>query len=165
MLGIEPEEPSSEYGYLLPASALDAEDDAVFHVESFREKPDRSLAVRIVRHGGLWNSFVMVFRAARVLELLAQQLPEEYRALAQASRNRDALEAYYASTAAWNFSTDFLAQIAAHLVVVRAEHTGWSDWGTQLAIERTFAALNRVPPWHPPALTVDRYRASSQSAA
>ena len=165
LLGIEPDEPSSEYGYVLPASALDAEDDAVFHVASFREKPERALAARIVRGGGLWNSFVMVFRVSRVLELLAQQLPEEYRVLAQASRDRAALQAYYESAAAWNFSTHFLAQIAAHLVVVRAEHTGWSDWGTPLAIERTFASLNRVPPWHVPAPTVDLYRASSQSAA
>src|SRR5882757_6238642 len=59
LLGVEPEEPSSEYGYVLPATALEDEDDAVFHVESFREKPERTLAVRIVRRGGLWNSFVM----------------------------------------------------------------------------------------------------------
>jgi hypothetical protein len=33
------------------------------------------------------------------------------------------------------------------LAVVDADRTSWSDWGTREAIERTFAALNQVPPW------------------
>ena len=148
LLGIEPDDASSEYGYVLPASPLDASSRSVFHVASFREKPARALAKRIVRSGGLWNSFVMVYRAERVLELIAQRLPMAHRSLAGARRTRAWLEEHYAASSAWNFSTDFLAHIAQHLLVVRAEHTGWSDWGTPLSIERTFAALNRVPPWH-----------------
>lgn len=148
LLGIEPDDASAEYGYVVPAAPLDAAGGAVFHVRSFREKPGRPLATRIVAQGGLWNSFVMVFRARRVLELVATYLPAAYRALADASRARASLEDYYGGTTAWNFSSDFLVRIAEHLLVVRAERTGWSDWGTPRAIERTFAQLNRVPPWH-----------------
>jgi hypothetical protein len=33
-------------------------------------------------------------------------------------------------------------------VGARADDLGWSDWGTPEAIERTFAAMGMVPPWH-----------------
>jgi len=165
LLGVEPEEASSEYGYVLPASSLDGTDRSAFHVASFREKPDPVLAAGIVRRGGLWNSFVMVFRAARARELIARRLPEPYRALAAASRERSSLERYYSDVPAWNFSSDFLVHAAQDLAVVRAEHTGWSDWGTPLSIERTFAAMNRVPPWQVPALTTQRYPVARQTAA
>jgi mannose-1-phosphate guanylyltransferase len=147
LLGIEPEDPSPEFGYVVPASPLDAIDREIFEVASFREKPSALHAARIVRGGGLWNSFVMAFRVSRVLDLVAQRLPESHAELHAAYASRRALEAYYAAGPKWNFSHDFLSTVAQHLVVVRAEHTGWSDWGTPSSIERTFAALNRVPPW------------------
>jgi mannose-1-phosphate guanylyltransferase len=165
LLGIEPDDTSDEYGYVVPAAPLEASGGAVFHVGSFREKPERPLAARIVAQGGLWNSFVMAFRARRALELVATHLPVAYGALAEASRARATLEEYYAGTTAWNFSSDLLARITAHLLVVRAERTGWSDWGTPRAIERTFAQLNRVPPWQCPATRAVAYRDASHDAA
>lgn len=148
LLGIEPEDPSPEYGYVLPASRLDAIDGGAFHVASFREKPSSLHAACIVQSGGLWNSFVMAFQVSRALELVEQRLPESYRELHAAYANPRTLEAHYAAGAKWNFSHDLLATVAPDLVVVRAEHTGWSDWGTPSSIERTFASLNRVPPWY-----------------
>lgn len=147
LLGIEPDDASPEYGYVMPAARLDASRVDAFHVDSFREKPTASIAAGLVAAGGLWNSFVMTFRAARVLDLLAQRMPGTLRTLGLASRHRDTLEQHYRTQDPWNFSSDFLSAMARHLVVVRAERTGWSDWGTPHAIERTFAALNRVPPW------------------
>ena len=47
----------------------------------------------------------------------------------------------------WNFSNGFLSQIPEHLVVMRADDLGWSDWGTPEAIERSFATMGVVPPW------------------
>ena len=49
-----------------------------------------------------------------------------------------------------NFSRDFLARVPHHLMVVRADDLGWSDWGTPEAIERTLEALRVVPPWRAP---------------
>ena len=51
-----------------------------------------------------------------------------------------------------DFSRDFLARIADHLIVERADDLGWSDWRTPEAIERTFAAMGIVPPWRVPQL-------------
>lgn len=147
LLGIEPEEPSPELGYVMPSGRLETTRGDAFHVASFREKPTPAVAAGLVRAGGLWNSFVMAFRVPRVLALLERCLPATLHALDVASRLRDTLERHYATEPGWNFSNDFLSAIAAELVVVRAEQTGWSDWGTPGAIERTFAAMKRVPPW------------------
>jgi len=161
LLGIEPDDPSPEYGYVLPARPLDTSDRNAFHVASFREKPSALHAEQIVRSGGLWNSFVMAFQVSRVLDLIAQQLPEWHADLSAACADTWTLDAYYAAGRKWNFSHDFLATVAPQLVVVRTEHTGWSDWGTPSSIERTFAALNRLPPWRRAA----RAASMPQSAA
>src|SRR5690606_896416 len=69
LLGIEPAHAAPGYGYVVPANPLPTLDATpAFQVASFREKPDRALARRIWRRGGLWNSLVMVMRAARMLE-------------------------------------------------------------------------------------------------
>jgi mannose-1-phosphate guanylyltransferase len=164
LLGIEPDHPASGYGYVVPSGPLPPGDAGpAFHVETFREKPDRALARRILRRGALWNSLVMVFHAARVLELLAAIRPDAYRALADAGSDAEAIERHYASASSWNFSSDFLAHVAPEMVVLRAEDTGWSDWGTRQSIERTFAALKQLPPWHAPSAR--RGRASRRSVA
>lgn len=148
LLGIEPDHPASGYGYVVPSRPLPLPGaDAAYHVATFREKPDRAAARRIVRRGALWNSLVMVFRTARVLELVQAMRPDDYRALAGASRDQARLDGRYAALAAWNFSSDFLAHVPGELIVLRADHTGWSDWGTRQSIERTFAALDQPPPW------------------
>jgi len=149
LLGISPDHPASDYGYVLPARPVrSATGAAAFRVARFLEKPPPPLAQRIVERGALWNSFVMVFHTTRVLELLARLLPEEHRAMAEVAGDAERRELHYASATAWNFSSAFLARVASELLVVRAEDTGWSDWGTPRAIERTFAALDVVPPWH-----------------
>jgi len=149
LLGIEPDHPAPGYGYVVPSGPLlpTADNGPAYHVATFREKPDRALARRILRRGALWNSLVMVFRTARMLELLASIRPESHRALADAASDPAALERLYDSVAPWNFSSDFLAHVPHELVVLRAEDTGWSDWGTRQSIERTFAALKQPLPW------------------
>lgn len=122
LLGIEPEDASPEYGYVMPAARLDdASRLDAFHVDSFREKPTVSVAAGLVAAGGLWNSFVMTFRAACALDLLERCMPAALRALELASRRRDTLEQHYRTQGPWNFSRDFLSAMARHLVVVRAE--------------------------------------------
>ena len=149
LLGIEPDHPASGYGYVVPSGPLLPGDGGpAYHVATFREKPDRALARRILRRGAMWNSLVMVFRASRVLELLAEVQPDAFHAMAAAGSEPEAIERHYASAAPWNFSSDFLAHVAHAMVVLRAEDTGWSDWGTRQSIERTFAALNQPPPWN-----------------
>ncbi len=146
LLGISPDHPASDYGYVVPSRALRGGLRA-FRVERFLEKPPPPLAREAVERGALWNSFVMVLRTTAVLRLLARLLPEEHRAMAQVLEDPPGRDAYYGTAPPWNFSTAFLSRVASELLVVPAEGTGWSDWGTPRAIERTLALLRVEPPW------------------
>lgn len=117
---------------------------AAFDVTAFHEKPSPACAARLIAEGALWNSFVMVFRAEWMLELLARIVPAAVARL-PAEAGHDVAHVYR-SLPPWNFSRDFLARVPEHLVVVRADGTGWSDWGTPEAVARTLAALGQDMP-------------------
>jgi mannose-1-phosphate guanylyltransferase len=147
LIGIPPEHPEPDLGYIEPGPPLeDVEDAGAFHVAAFREKPTPEMAGRIARGGGLWNSFVMAFCLRPVLRLLARRRPVDFGRMRDLRKHPERIEEAYGEVAPWNFSGDFLARIPRHLVVLRAERTGWSDWGTPQAIVRTLAPM-------PPRLT------------
>jgi len=149
LLGAPPERAETGYGYIAPGPRLDVPGTA-FRVLAFHEKPAHGLAARIIRRGGLWNSFVIVARVDRLLALVATVRPDDVRALASVPADPDALAVVYDRLVPWNFSRDFLARIPGQLVVVRADDLGWSDVGTPEAIERRFAMSGLVPPWRMP---------------
>ena len=149
LLGVRPDRAETGYGYIVPGSRVEGSAGA-FRVAAFHEKPAQSLTAHIMRRGGLWNSFVMVGRVARFIELLHEVLPDEVARLGPLAADPDALAPAYDRLRSWNFSRDFLTRIPQHLVVTRADDLGWSDWGTPEAIERTFAGMGMVPPWRVP---------------
>jgi mannose-1-phosphate guanylyltransferase len=151
LLGVRPDRPDSELGYIAPGAQL-TRCARAFEVAAFHEKPARSVAAEVIRHGGLWNSFVMVARVGQLLSLLREMLPADVARLEPLPSGRAALARCYDDLEPWNFSRDFLARIPGHLLVTRADDLGWSDWGTPEAIERTFAALGWRLPWRGPAL-------------
>jgi mannose-1-phosphate guanylyltransferase len=69
VLGIAPDRPETGYGYILPARPLEIETEA-YRVDAFTEKPNPAGARSIIARGGLWNTFVMVFRLSRMLETM-----------------------------------------------------------------------------------------------
>jgi mannose-1-phosphate guanylyltransferase len=152
LLGARPDRPETGYGYIAPGPRVEGSAGA-FRVAAFHEKPARSLAAHIMRRGGLWNSFVMVGRVARLIELLSEVRPDEVARFRPLPADPDALAPAYDRLPSWNFSRDFLARIPSQLVVVRADRTGWSDWGTPESIERTLDALHRTPPWRATPVT------------
>ena len=149
LLGAAPDRPETGFGYIAPGARIDGAGTA-FHVRAFHEKPARRMAAEIIRRGGLWNSFVMVGRVRRFLELLRAVRPLDVQRLAPVAAEPGALGPVYEQLAAWNFSRDFLAHVPQHLAVTRADDVGWSDWGTPEAIERTYATMGLVPPWRVP---------------
>jgi mannose-1-phosphate guanylyltransferase len=150
LLGVGPDRPDSELGYIAPGARLVGCATA-FEVAAFHEKPARRAALEVIRRGGLWNSFVMVGRVRHLLALLRQVRSADVARL-EPLPAREALARCYDHLASWNFSRDFLAHVAPHLLVTRADDLGWSDWGTPEAIERTFAAMGWRPAWRDPEL-------------
>jgi len=149
LLGARPDRTETGYGYIVPGPKVWGA-GAAFRVAAFREKPVQSLAAKIIRRGGLWNSFVMVGRVARFIELVREIRPDDVARLAHVPADAEGLAPAYDEMPSWNFSRDFLTHIPKHLVVARAEDLGWSDWGTPEAVERTFATMGLVPPWRVP---------------
>ena len=73
-LGIEPEYPSTGYGYINAGEKLEGECD--FRVEKFVEKPNLETAIQYVASGNYyWNSGMFVWRADRILEEISEHMP------------------------------------------------------------------------------------------
>ena len=146
VLGVAPDRPETGYGYILPAKPVPTFGKA-YEVEAFVEKPDPATARRIIARGALWNTFVMVFRLSRMLELLEQIVPREFEELSVLRAFPYKAAELYRAIASWNFSTQVLSRIPRHLIVFRIANVSWSDWGTRESIERTYKTLNIVPFW------------------
>ncbi|HSW40119.1 MAG TPA: sugar phosphate nucleotidyltransferase [Acidobacteriota bacterium] len=155
ILGIAPDRPEPGYGYILPAGTLGTA-HGVYRVEAFMEKPDPARADHIIAKGGLWNTFVMVFRLSRMIELLKIYVPDEFKEMAAVRDRPDKAEKIYASLVSWNLSRHFLSLIPEHLIALEISDVDWSDWGTRESIERTYQALNIIPFWNLPDALPDQ---------
>jgi mannose-1-phosphate guanylyltransferase len=151
VLGIRPDRVEPGYGHILPARSISTHEDAgpAFAVAAFREKPSLEVAHRLFLEGGLWNSFVMVFHVGRMLDLLRWAAPRESERMWQFSSDPGGLATLYGDITAWNFSSQVLARIPEHLIVLPVDDVHWSDWGTRESIEHTLRILNQPPPWLP----------------
>jgi mannose-1-phosphate guanylyltransferase len=149
VLGIRPDHPESGYGYITPLQRLRLGEAGVaaFHVGGFVEKPAHDRACELLDAGGLWNSFVIVFRLERMLELIGGVVPAEIHRMDELHERRRTLAEIYEEIAPWNFSERVLARIPHELVVVPVDGVHWNDWGTRASIERTLTTLDRLPPW------------------
>jgi len=64
LLGVEPEHPDTELGYILPADAGSA---GLSRVRRFMEKPRLEVASALLDQGALWNVFIVVATARALL--------------------------------------------------------------------------------------------------
>lgn len=144
LLGIEPTEVATGYGYIQPgaALALDGQKLPLHDVQRFVEKPDAARAAEFVQSGYLWNSGMFVFRADVFMQMLQKHQPELH---AQVSA-LDGTEFEHNYAALPNLSMDYgLAEKADKVAVVPVD-MGWSDLGNWDSIHRRHAknASNNV---------------------
>jgi mannose-1-phosphate guanylyltransferase len=140
LLGITPDAPDSQYGWILPCGTPGPD---LRPIELFVEKPPVERARELLRHGGLWSSFLFACRASALLDAFEATQPELVRAfLADSSAlasGRD-LGALYGGVPQRDFSRDVLEKVADRLGVVTVPSCGWSDLGTP---ERVATVLAR----------------------
>jgi mannose-1-phosphate guanylyltransferase len=136
LMGIPPEAPEVQYGWIEPGIPLGRPvPDRVCRVSRFWEKPNATLASALMERGCLWNSFVMVGHIEAFLELTRRALPdlvrsfESIRTALFTTSERMALRELYSSISATSFSHDVLSVQADDLAVLRATGLGWSDLG------------------------------------
>lgn len=99
--GITPTEPSTAFGYVHRGDPLDGFDHA-FGVIEFKEKPDEATAKQYVDSGDyLWNGGMFVWRAATLLQYIAENQPDAHAGLMKireawgTDRQQAVLEAEY----------------------------------------------------------------------
>jgi mannose-1-phosphate guanylyltransferase len=143
LLGIEPESPETEYGWIEPAELIPGHGQ--FHrVRRFWEKPGSSLAAVLQLRGCLWNSFVMVASARALLEVFASATPALYRAFASVtslfgtSHEPGTMTKLYTLLTETNFSDRVLVLVPERLAVLKVSGIKWSDLGEP---KRALAAI------------------------
>lgn len=147
--GIRPTSPETGYGYIQHEAAAVSDSEGVHKVVRFVEKPERSVAERMVAEGTyLWNAGMFCFRPDTMLEELAQYAPAVYQPAlaavehAKCSTSDDGymieLDARQFSTAE-SISIDYaVMERSARVQVVPCE-LGWSDIGSWQSISELTA--------------------------
>ena len=145
LVGIEPDEPDPELGYILPGRTLP---DGSRAVEEFVEKPPPARARDLVNAGALWNSFIFAATGSVLLERLRVRTGWIVRGMT-AALSRDtvagsgasALIEFYELLPLVDFSRSVLQPAADSLRVFTAPRCGWSDLGTPKGVARTLEHL------------------------
>jgi mannose-1-phosphate guanylyltransferase len=161
LLGITPEEPDPDLGWIVPGPTR----GGFTTVERFIEKPSASLARSLFHGGGIWNSFLFAASGRALLALFVVRLPNIVsvlrRALARDGGSPGAtVSQVYRDLPIVDFSQDVLQGCEERLRVQRVAACGWSDLGTPARVERVRRRRMRAPKT-PPARDED-WRASAR---
>ena len=141
-LGITPGGPEIGYGYIERGAALQAGGDeryAIYHVSSFREKPDRATADQFVSSGRFfWNSGMFIWRVRDILSEMERQLPDLYAALTKIEAGLGTTDEAATTSRAWStitpISIDYGVMEGAEKVAVLPVDPGWNDVGSWSAV-------------------------------
>jgi mannose-1-phosphate guanylyltransferase len=136
LLGVEPDRPETEYGWIEPAELiLGRWAWPLYRVRRFWEKPGLEDARRLMRRGSLWNSFVIVANPSTLEQRIRAALPalaagfEPLRALVGTAGEDEAARVVYGRLATTDFSRGVLQARAEGLAVLPVSGIAWNDLG------------------------------------
>ena len=159
LLGITPERPETEYGWIGPAETpLPVDGEPVFAIHRFWEKPNAALAGRLFRAGCLWNSFVMIGWTNTFLDLVGAANPALLAAFAPLRfviglpQEARVVERIYQRLPIAQFSDTVLTAETRRLAVMRVKGVDWSDWGHPQRVLASLVHAGVRPSW------IDRVR-------
>jgi mannose-1-phosphate guanylyltransferase len=143
MVGISPEAPDPELGYIVQGSSLGA---GVRQVTQFVEKPAAATARGLIAQGAVWNSFILSAFGTAVVASIRGRYPHIVENMIKALRldaayGTCALEDLYEHLPEVDFSRSVAQGAEAGLCVYTAPPCGWTDLGTP---RRVGAALHRL---------------------
>lgn len=139
LLAAPPIGPAADFGYVLPGPA---DSDGVCTVTRFVEKPGPVRAAELIELGGLWNTFVMVFRASVLWEYVREVAPVlagAFRRLAVNAGTPAEIDDVYRTVQPLNFSSTFLRRLPGltrpALAVIPVDGAGWTDCGVEARLQ------------------------------
>lgn len=147
LLGVKPDTPEPEYGWIEPGEVILEENGYISQrVRSFHEKPRSDQGLTFFNEGYLWNTLVFVVKAATLYEMARAVAPRMVTYFDLLSFNlgmsgeQAVLQGMYSRMDSMNISKDLFQKSASQLLVLPVEGVGWSDWGQE---ERIIEALDR----------------------
>src|SRR5918996_2027630 len=152
LLGLEPESPEVEYGWIEPAAMMPGP-GRLFGVRRFWEKPNPILAQVLQLRGCLWNSFVMVASTQALLEMIQSAIPELYRSFTGVlpifgtSSEMDAIDDLYQRIKEVNFSHQVLALRPERLATLKVTGVRWNDLGQPERVMASLVMAGIRPDW------------------
>ena len=152
LLGLDPESPEVEYGWIETAEPLGGE-PGVYGVRRFWEKPNQLLAQVLQLRGCLWNSFVMVASIEALLGIMESTVPELYRCFLRVlpvlgtSDEASQIDKLYAAVEEINFSHQVLALCPERLAVLKVTGVRWSDLGEPKRVMASLDMAGIRPHW------------------
>jgi mannose-1-phosphate guanylyltransferase len=144
LLGLDPESPEVEYGWIEPSEPVRGQ-SRVYGVRRFWEKPNQLLAQVLQHRGCLWNSFVMVASVQALLGIIESAIPKLYRPFIGLSpflgtpEETILIDKLYQRMTEVNFSHQVLAHRPDRLAVLKVIGVRWNDLGEP---KRVLASLN-----------------------
>jgi mannose-1-phosphate guanylyltransferase len=154
LLGVEPADADADYGWIEVGEPVAWPGGPAFHrVARFCEKPSREHALRLFEAGCLWNTLVLVARAAALIEAAEECVPNVHARLARipafigTEHERWAIRHAYALLPTVDFSRAILEVTPLPLAVLRAAGLTWCDLGTPGRVGRMLRRLNLTPAW------------------
>ncbi|HUQ38288.1 MAG TPA: sugar phosphate nucleotidyltransferase [Aestuariivirga sp.] len=144
IMGVRPRAASSALGYILPGAAIDGLPQ-VTRVNHFIEKPERSMAERLLATGALWNVGIVVARADAVIEAMRKHEPAVLEAVERSIAKRqvdveDVCLGHAEFTAAPRISFDKAVLERHEAVAVTAFDATWRDVGTWTEVAELYTA-------------------------
>lgn len=136
LLGIEPDAPEAEYGWIQPGKRfLDLNNMEIRQVERFHEKPHSTTANDFFKKGFLWNTLVMVTRCSTLWKLVLEALPgmrDPFEKILKAlgtSEEQQVIHQEYQKIESATISHGVLEKHPSRLLVAKVKEVFWSDWG------------------------------------
>jgi mannose-1-phosphate guanylyltransferase len=147
LLGVTPEEPDPELGYVVPAGGMGATSAPVAW---FVEKPTVAEANELIARGALWNVFIVAARATALLELferydagLLRRMRFAVRRAHVSADSSTSLADLYLRERSVDFSRDIVQRYGAVFRVLRVPACAWTDLGTVQSVTKTLLAEPR----------------------
>jgi len=133
-LGIQPSRPETGYGYIAAGNGLST-DKEIFHVDSFKEKPDRPTAEKYISEGNFfWNAGIFVWNVRTITSVMriysptiAQIFDRVYPDL-YTDQEKTTIEKLFPTCE--SISIDYAVMEKAQDIYVLPASFGWSDLGT-----------------------------------
>jgi len=158
LLGIKPESPEVEYGWIEPdVSLFGRQPRSISRVRKFWEKPTALVARGLMERGCLWNSFVMAGRVDAFLKMTQRALPALFDFFSAITptfgtpAESRAMSELYSWIPSSNFSHEVLALRPEDLAVMQVSEVGWSDLGEPKRVFSTLRQIGLQTQWAMPA--------------